>query len=407
MSYKLHSKNFNLTKTYLNSLLSQPLVLFPGNFTSPKRSPWGGTLIFEKYKKQLHIPPPNILGESWEISGHPSHISQVVVKENEKEFSIPFSIFEKNFPKNVFGRTESKTPLLIKLLNSGSWKELLKKLSLLKEESLTTLIENKAPYSDISQQVNTLLLNKPSPLLKNLQQQMVERNLSIQVHPRPGDFPNYPSKTEAWYILDSEPGAGIYLGLKEKITSQEFSSAMLRGEDLSKLMNFITVKPGDIFFIPSGTLHAIGAGVLLYEIQETSESTFRAYDWQRLYEGKPRNLHYKETLASVNFNAPRGTQLLYSLKRNPQATSTPSLKRLLNEELFHLHQTNLTAGTSLEIPNITSFCALTVLEGFISIGNTTLNMGMSCILPCAMKKALLACSSSKACVLIASSKDCF
>lgn len=125
-------------------------------------------------------------------------------------------------------------------------------------------------------------------------------DLSVQVHPS-DDYAlkheNSYGKTEMWYIVEAEAGAGIYLGFKESITKDEFSAA-IREKRLTELLNFFEVKSGDCFFIPSGTIHAIGKGCLICEIQQNSNLTYRVYDYGRVDKfGKERELHIDKALA--------------------------------------------------------------------------------------------------------------
>lgn len=125
-------------------------------------------------------------------------------------------------------------------------------------------------------------------------------DLSVQVHP--GDeyakehFNSF-GKTEVWYIVDCDEGAHIIYGFKNKITTAEFEEA-IRDNEIDSVVEKIEVKRGDFFLIESGTLHAICKGILLAEVQQNSDITFRAYDYNRLDKktGQPRQLHIKETL---------------------------------------------------------------------------------------------------------------
>ena len=119
-------------------------------------------------------------------------------------------------------------------------------------------------------------------------------NLSLQVHPDNGyalKNENEYGKTECWYVLDCEKGAELIYGFKKDITSEEFRESIENDTVLDKV-NHVKVKKGDFFFIDSGTLHAIGKGILLAEIQQNSNTTYRVYDYNRLgNDGKPRPLH--------------------------------------------------------------------------------------------------------------------
>jgi len=124
-------------------------------------------------------------------------------------------------------------------------------------------------------------------------------DLSVQVHPRDNDpvlLPGEAGKTECWTILEAAPGAKLYLGLREAITPARFAAAIEDGT----IMDFVQaypVQPGEFYFIPAGTLHAIGAGVLLAEVQQNSDTTYRVYDYNRLQNGAPRQLHIEQARA--------------------------------------------------------------------------------------------------------------
>ena len=127
--------------------------------------------------------------------------------------------------------------------------------------------------------------------------------LSIQVHPSDEyalKNENSYGKTEMWYILDNEPGAGLYVGLKRDYSKEEIEELLRSGKILDAL-NFFPVKRGDYFLIRSGTIHAIGKGVRLIEIQENSDLTYRFYDYNRIgKDGKPRELHIEKALEVVD-----------------------------------------------------------------------------------------------------------
>ena len=123
--------------------------------------------------------------------------------------------------------------------------------------------------------------------------------LSVQVHPsdeyaleNEGQF----GKTEMWYVVDAEEGAGLYMGLERKCDKDEFARAVADGT-VEELLSFKTVKPGDVYFIPSGTIHAIGAGVVIFEIQQNSTLTYRLYDYMRRdKDGNLRELHVEKAM---------------------------------------------------------------------------------------------------------------
>ena len=127
-----------------------------------------------------------------------------------------------------------------------------------------------------------------------------KKDLSIQVHPsdeyalaNEGQY----GKTEMWVVLDAEPGASLYYGFDHEVSREEFARRVGDGT-LTEVLHKVPVKAGDVFFIPSGTLHAIGAGVVIAEIQQNSNVTYRVFDYGRLgADGKPRQLHVEKALA--------------------------------------------------------------------------------------------------------------
>ncbi|MGA2094412.1 MAG: type I phosphomannose isomerase catalytic subunit [Sedimentisphaerales bacterium] len=130
--------------------------------------------------------------------------------------------------------------------------------------------------------------------------------LSIQVHPDEatckrlgmGNF-----KAECWYIVKAKPGAIIYKGLKEGVTRERFSRAIKEGT-VEQTLRKIEVKAGQCYYLPAGTPHALGAGLLIAEIETPSDTTFRIFDWNRVDEnGKPRPLHINEALESIHFDS--------------------------------------------------------------------------------------------------------
>jgi mannose-6-phosphate isomerase len=129
-------------------------------------------------------------------------------------------------------------------------------------------------------------------------------NLSVQVHPpaRIATELGGESKTEMWYFTATEPGARIFAGLRPGITRARFEEALHAGT-VGDCLHATPVHAGDTLFLPSGRIHALGAGVVLFEIQENSDTTYRVFDWNRLgLDGKPRSLHVRESLASIDFN---------------------------------------------------------------------------------------------------------
>jgi len=129
--------------------------------------------------------------------------------------------------------------------------------------------------------------------------------LSVQVHPNDGLAkrfdPKENGKTEAWVIVDAKPGARLYAGLKEGVTAEQLRAASEKGT-VEELLHSFEVTPGECVFIPAGTVHAIGEGILLAEVQQMSNLTFRLYDWGKTGpDGKPRAVHLDEGIACTDF----------------------------------------------------------------------------------------------------------
>ena len=133
-------------------------------------------------------------------------------------------------------------------------------------------------------------------------------NLSIQVHPSDeyalrveGEY----GKTEMWYVVDCDPGSCLYYGFNREVTPDEFA-ARIADNTLLEVLNKVEVKKGDCFFIESGTIHAIGAGLLIAEIQQNSNTTYRVYDYGRVgADGQPRQLHVEKAKAVTQLCPPK------------------------------------------------------------------------------------------------------
>jgi mannose-6-phosphate isomerase len=131
-------------------------------------------------------------------------------------------------------------------------------------------------------------------------------NLSVQVHPDDQyaqKFENDLGKSECWYILEAEKNAGIYLGFKDGVTKDSFKEVVNQNKNVNEYLNFFPVQAGDFFYVPAGTVHAIGAGITLIEIQKSSGVTYRVWDWNRLENGKPRELHINKAFEVFDFNS--------------------------------------------------------------------------------------------------------
>lgn len=208
---------------------------------------WGGRTLQEVFSKDL--PPGEKIGESWEIADLP----------------------------------EGKSTI------GNGW------------------LQGQTLGSVVRQHAETIVGLRDFPesfplLIKFLDAQQV---LSVQVHPDAetcrrmgrGDM-----KTECWYVIQARPGAVIYKGFKKPITRDQFAAA-IRDGTAANLLAEVPVSAGECHFIPAGTAHAIGAGLLIAEIQTPSDTTYRAFDWNRVDDsGRPRQLHIEEALESIHFD---------------------------------------------------------------------------------------------------------
>ena len=144
-------------------------------------------------------------------------------------------------------------------------------------------------------------------------------NLSIQVHPGDevaAERHNSFGKTEMWYVVAAEQGSELIIGFSKDCTSEEYLDA-LENDKVEDLLQRVPVKPGDVLFIPAGLVHAIGKGVVVAEIQQSSDITYRIYDYKRVDDsGNERELHTDEALDVINFSASLNPKTEYSLLEN-------------------------------------------------------------------------------------------
>ena len=181
-------------------------------------------------------------------------------------------------------------------------------------------------------------------------------DLSIQVHPPAhlaAELGGEP-KTEMWYIAACEPGAKLYVGLKQGVTKADFQKAIDDGS-VEQCVHAITTQSGDSIFIASGRLHAIGAGFLIHEIQQNSDTTYRVFDWNRLgLDGKPRQLHVEQSMASIDFDD------------FEPAMDVPAGDNLATCEYFKTDRKSLVSGEMIGNPDPARFSILSVAEGFLT-----------------------------------------
>jgi mannose-6-phosphate isomerase len=132
-----------------------------------------------------------------------------------------------------------------------------------------------------------------------------EQTLSVQVHPPASvaqDLDGEP-KTEMWIVIDHAEGSHLFTGLRHGVTREQFEAALNAGEDVSDMLHRHDVSTGDVMFLPSGRVHAIGAGNVIVEVQQNSDTTYRVFDFNRPgLDGKPRQLHVSESLQSIDWD---------------------------------------------------------------------------------------------------------
>jgi mannose-6-phosphate isomerase len=287
--------------------LTQPLVFEP----IFQERIWGGRRLESEFGKNL--PPNRKIGEAWEIVDRPE--AQSVVRDGPWRGQTLHDLWI-NHRTEIFGalRNAARFPLLIKLLDA-------------------------------------------------------QDKLSLQVHPPTpvaaavGGEP----KTEFWYVAKADPGAAIFAGLRETTSADEFKRSIEEGT-VADQVHSIPVRTGDAMFLPAGRFHAIGAGNLLVEVQQNSDSTYRVFDWNRKDEaGKPRPLHLDLALQSIDF---------YDCQ--PELVS-PNGEILVSHELFEVQKWTI-AGPR-QVNELGRFAIICALEGELDCAGIRLNPGEFCLVP--------------------------
>jgi mannose-6-phosphate isomerase len=280
---------------------------------------WGGRRLESEFGKKL--PPQEPIGESWEIVDRPE--AQSIVRTGPMRGKTLHELWTQHRDE-IFGDVPDspRFPLLLKLLDA-------------------------------------------------------HQKLSLQVHPprevasRLGGEP----KTEFWYIAATEPGAELYLGFRDAITREQFEKA-LRDGTAADHVHKIRVKAGDAAFLPAGRLHAVGAGILLIEIQQNSDTTYRVFDWNRPDDkGKPRQLHIDQALQCIDFDDVR-PRLLYS-----------EGELLLRHDLFEIQKWNL--DSPREIATRGRFAIACCLTGSLRCADVDLAPGEFFLVPAQLENRQL------------------
>ena len=275
-------------------------IFFEPNY---KKVVWGGNNIKNFFNRD--IKDPNNIGESWEVSAHKEAISKILnpAFNNENLYEL---FNDKSKRKEIFGT---------KCLNMDRF------------PILTKFIDAKT-------------------------------NLSIQVHPDDDYAKKYEDnlgKNEVWYIMDCKENAQIIYGFKDNVDKSNLKNIVGNIEDNVK---YINVKKGDLISIPAGTIHAICGGVMLCEIQQSSDITYRVYDWNRLgLDGKPRQLHTNKALDVIRTDNSEPIYNYYSFNDSKNIYASKNF----NIDLVNVKQ-NLTLNSDEDTFNV-----YTVLEGKGSI----------------------------------------
>jgi len=211
--------------------------------------------------------------------------------------------------------------------------------------------------------------------------------LSLQVHPpasKAAELKGEP-KTEMWYIADAAPDASLYVGLKNGVTRAEFERKIADGS-VADCFHRIPVRAGDTMFLPSGRVHAIGDGLVIFEIQQNSDTTYRVFDWNRVgLDGKPRELHVAQSLASIDFNdfEPKLVGTTFAGDANLQK------RALVTDPLFNVEAWKLNAGGNglLQAKKLQIVAVTTGKVEIRSAGTTAeLSAGDFCLIPASLER---------------------
>jgi len=367
---------------------------------------WGG----QKLKSHLHksFKSDLLIGESWELSSVEGLSSPVKINaltpsslstSPQEQREVNKSLRQLSEPDPQGSSQTSPFP------DSSTLSQYLR--TLLTQPGLEIPTLNQLCKTFPQDLLGTQFSGTDFPLLVKLID--AQDKLSVQVHPGDNN-PLGPAKSEAWYIIDAPPEAFLYVGIASGFSPEQVLERIKSGKTQDILAK-IPVQSGDVIYIPGRTLHAITEGMLIYEIQQTSDCTFRVYDWDRLdNQGKPRKLHISEAMATLNCE-PGGPYLQkpqpltwkdqswICLPKESTQTENPGTytntlgftpdscvqaQRLLHTPYFILDQFFVTTSP-LPLPTQNCFQILTNLGPAVSIhaGPHTyiLPFGQTCLLP--------------------------
>jgi mannose-6-phosphate isomerase len=297
-----------------------------------KERVWGGRRLEALYGKAL--PPGVPIGESWEIS---DRVGDVSVVANGPLAGKDLHYLVQEFGPSLLGKVPSikgRFPLLVKILDSCD-------------------------------------------------------RLSLQVHPPGGKAAvlGGEPKTEFWYVAEAEFGAELYVGLKKHCTRSKFIER-IEGGTVEDCFHKVPVRSGDAMFLPSGRVHALGAGMVIFEIQQNSDTTYRVFDWNRSgLDGKPRDLHIKESLESIDFEDFEPT-LVHA---EPKASSI-EMSSLVKHALFSVDLASLKRNETLPLleDQMQILCIVSgELEAKGADISVTVGPGQFCLLPACLKGSVV------------------
>ena len=302
-----------------------------------KERVWGGRELERLYGKKL--PPGAPIGESWEISDRPGDASVVT---NGPLAGKDLRWLMQHHATELLGgarpATENRFPLLCKIIDA-------------------------------------------------------REKLSLQVHPpaaRAAELGGEP-KTELWFIADAAPGTELYVGLKNGVTRAEFEKKIQDGS-VAECFYRLPVQTGDAMFLPSGRVHAIGAGLVIFEIQQNSDTTYRVFDWNRAgLDGKPRELHVAESLASIDFD-----DFEPSLVPGRFAGGEVETRALVNDPLFHVDALGMKTGAGLNLkPRQLQIIAAVRGQLVVKDGPTSVRLaaGQFCLVPASLQQTKITAQS--------------
>jgi len=272
------------------AMIVQPLVFEP--IYKPKI--WGGNHIFTCFDREKTSTEP--IGESWELADLEEDQSRVAIGEAQGK---TLTELVADWGKKLMGQVkliDGRFPLLIKFLDA-------------------------------------------------------RQSLSVQVHPNERVARklggNVRVKHEAWYILATDPGGSIYHGLEPGIDARTFREAMVTGQ-VQGVLRRIDVQPGDCYYLPSGTPHALGQGVLVAEVQTPSDITYRTYDWGRVDSktGQTRELHLDQAMECIDFESPQPSPMQ---ERSHLANMAMTITRLVSCPSFIIEKVRIAEGARQHI----------------------------------------------------------